>query len=51
METGKAIILRLLLYGHEIWFLKSPEEHRLLLVRGIFGHKMKEKIKEWRKIT
>jgi len=57
MKIGKIIILTLLLYGHEIWSLLLREEHRLFLtrgegvVRGIFGHKMKEQTKNGENYT
>jgi hypothetical protein len=51
----KTIILRVVLYGCEIWTLTLREEHRLRVsenrvLRRIFGPKWDEVTEEWRKL-
>jgi hypothetical protein len=51
----KTIILPLVLYGCETWFLTLREEHRLRVfenkvLRRIFGPKRDEVTGEWRKL-
>jgi hypothetical protein len=51
----KTIILPVVLYGCETWFLTLREEHRLRVfenrvLRRIFGPKRDEVIGEWRKL-
>jgi hypothetical protein len=51
----KTIILPVVLYGCETWFLKLREEHRLRVfenrvLRRIFGPKRDEVTGEWRKL-
>jgi hypothetical protein len=47
IKTYKTIILPVVLYGCEIWFLTLREQHRLMVfenreLRRIFGHKREE---------
>jgi hypothetical protein len=46
----KTIILPVLLYGCETWSLTLREEHRLRVLRRIFGPKREEVTGEWRKL-
>jgi hypothetical protein len=51
----KPIILPVVLYGCETWFLNLSEEHRLRVfekrvLRRIFGSKRDEVIGQWRKL-
>jgi hypothetical protein len=51
----KTIILHVVLYGCESWFLTIREEHRLRefenrVLRRIFGPKSDEVMGEWRKL-
>jgi hypothetical protein len=51
----KTIILSVVLYGRETWFLTLREEHRLRVfenrvLRRIFGLKSDEVTGEWRKL-
>jgi hypothetical protein len=51
----KTIILSVVLYGFETWFLILREEHRLRVfenrvLRRIFGQKRNEVTGEWRKL-
>jgi hypothetical protein len=46
----KTIILPVVLYGCETWSLTLREEHRLRVLRRIFGSKMDEVAGEWRKL-
>jgi hypothetical protein len=51
----KTIILPVVLYGCDIWYLTLREEHRMRLfgnrvLRGIFGPKREEVTGEWRKL-
>jgi hypothetical protein len=45
----KTIILPVVLYGCETWFLTLREEHRLRVLRRIFGPKRNEVMGDWRK--
>jgi hypothetical protein len=40
----KTIILPVILYGYKIWFLVLKEEHRLRVLRRIYGQKRDEVI-------
>jgi hypothetical protein len=46
----KTIILPVVLYGCETWSLTLREEHRLRVLRRIFGPKRDEVMREWRKM-
>jgi hypothetical protein len=46
----KAIILPVVLYGCQTWSLTLREEHRLRVLRRIFGPKRDEVTGEWRKL-
>jgi hypothetical protein len=46
----KTIILPAVLYGCETWSLTLREEHRLRVLRRIFGPKRDEVTGEWRKL-
>jgi hypothetical protein len=46
----KTIILPMVLYGCETWSLTLREEHRLRVLRRIFGPKRDEVMGEWRKL-
>jgi hypothetical protein len=46
----KTIILPVVLYGCETWSLTLREEHRLRMLRGIFGLKRDEVTGGWRKL-
>ena len=55
VNTYKTIILPVVLYGCETWFLTLSEEHRLRVfenkvLRKIFGAKRDEITGEWRKL-
>jgi hypothetical protein len=55
VKIYKTIILPVVLYGCETWFLTSREEHRLRMfenriLRRIFGPKRDEVTGEWRKL-
>ena len=55
IKTYKTIILPVVLYGSETWFLTLKEEHRLRVfenkvLRKIFGAKKDEITGEWRKL-
>jgi hypothetical protein len=47
----KTIILPVVLYGCETWLLTLREEHRLRVLRRIFGPKKDEVTGEWRKLN
>jgi hypothetical protein len=38
LKTNKTVILPAFLYGCELMSLASREEHRLRVLRGMFGH-------------
>jgi hypothetical protein len=46
----KTIILPVVLYGCEIWSVTLREEHRLWVIRRIFGPKRDEVTGEWTKL-
>jgi hypothetical protein len=46
----RTIILPVVLYGCETWLLTLREEHRLRLMRRVFGPKKDEVTAEWRKL-
>jgi hypothetical protein len=46
----KTIILPVILYGCETWFLTLREEHRLRVLRRIFGPKRDEVAGSWRNL-
>jgi hypothetical protein len=46
----KTIILPVVLYGRETWFQTLREEHRLRVLRRIFGPKRDEVTGGWRKL-
>jgi hypothetical protein len=46
----KTIILPVVMYGCETWSLTLREEHRLRVVRRIFGSKGDEVTGDWRKL-
>jgi hypothetical protein len=46
----KTIILPVVLYGCETWSLTLRKEHRLRVLRRIFGWKRDEVTGEWRKL-
>jgi len=50
IKIYKTIILPLVLYGCETWSLTLKEEHRLRVMRRIFGPKRDEVTGEWRKL-
>jgi hypothetical protein len=55
IKIYKTIILPVVLYGCEAWFLTLREEHRLRVfdnrvLRRIFGPKRDEMTGEWRKL-
>jgi hypothetical protein len=55
VKIYKTIILPVVLYGCETWFLTLREEHRLRVfenrvLRGIFGPRRDEVTGEWRKL-
>jgi hypothetical protein len=50
MRIYKAIILLLVLYGCETWSLTLREEHRLRVLRRIFGPKRDEMTADRRKL-
>jgi hypothetical protein len=55
VKTYKTIILPVVLYGCETWFVTLREEHRLRVfenrvLRGMFGPKRDEVMEEWRKM-
>jgi hypothetical protein len=55
VKIQKTIILPVVLYGYEIWFLTLREQHRLRVfenrvLRRIFGPKRDEVTGEWRKL-
>jgi hypothetical protein len=50
MRIYKTIILLVILYGCETWSLALREEHRLRVLRRIFGPKRDEVTGEWRKL-
>jgi hypothetical protein len=50
MRIHKTIILPVVLYGCETWSLTLREEHRLRVLRRIFGPKRDEVTGEWRKL-
>jgi hypothetical protein len=55
VKTYETIILLIVLYGCEIWFLTLREEHRLRVfenrvLRRLFGPKRDEVTGEWRKL-
>jgi hypothetical protein len=55
VKIYKTIILPVVLYGCETWFLTLREEHRLRVLenrvlRRIFGPKRNEVTREWRKL-
>jgi hypothetical protein len=55
VKIYKTIILPVVLYGCETWSLTLREEHRLRVfenrvLRGIFGPKMDEVMREWMKL-
>ena len=43
-------ILPVVLYGYETWSLTLREEHRLRVLRRVFGPKRDEATGEWRKL-
>ena len=49
-EECKTIILPIVLYGCETWSLTLREEHRLRVLRRVFGPKRDEVTGEWRKL-
>jgi hypothetical protein len=49
IKIYRTIILPLVLYGCETWSLTLREEHRLRVLRRIFGPKRDEVTGEWRK--
>jgi hypothetical protein len=50
VKIYKTIILPVVLYGCETWSLTLREEHRLRVLRRIFGPKRDEVTGEWRKL-
>jgi hypothetical protein len=50
MKIYKTKILPMDLYGCETWSLTLREEHRLRVLRRIFGPKRDEVMGEWRKL-
>jgi hypothetical protein len=50
IKTYKTIILPVVLYGYETWSLTLREEHRLRVLRRIFGPKRDKVTGEWRKL-
>jgi hypothetical protein len=50
MKIYKTIILPVILYGCETWSLTLREEHRLRVLRRIFGPKRDEVTGGWRKL-
>jgi hypothetical protein len=56
VKIYKTIILPVVLYGHETWYLTLRKGHRLRVfenrvLRRIFGPKRDEGTGEWRKLT
>jgi hypothetical protein len=49
-ESFVFIILPFVLYGCETWSLTLREEHRLRVLRRIFGPKRDEVTGEWRRV-
>ena len=49
-KMHRTIILPVVLYGCETWSLILREEHRLRVLRRIFGPKRDEVTREWRKL-
>jgi len=50
IKIYRTIILPFVLYGCETWSLTLREEHRLRVLRRIFGPKRDEVTGEWRKL-
>jgi hypothetical protein len=50
VKIYRTIILPVVLYGCETWSVTLREEHRLRVLRGIFGPKRDEVAREWRKL-
>jgi hypothetical protein len=50
MRIYKTVILPVVLYGCETWSLTLKEEHRLRVLRRIFGLKGDEVMGGWRKL-
>jgi hypothetical protein len=50
VKINRTIILPVALYGCEIWSVTLREEHRLRVLRRIFGSKRGEVTGEWRKL-
>jgi hypothetical protein len=46
----KTVILPVVLYGCETWSLSLRKEHRLRVLRRIFGPKREEVTEDWRKL-
>ena len=50
IKIYRTIILLVVLYGCETWFLTLREERRLRVLRRVFGPKRDEATEEWRKL-
>jgi hypothetical protein len=55
MRIHKTVILPVVLYGCETWYLTLREEHKLRvfenrMLRGIFGPERDEVMRRWRKL-
>jgi hypothetical protein len=50
IKIYRTVILPVVLYGCETWSLTLREEHRLRVLRRIFGPKRDEVTGEWRKL-
>jgi hypothetical protein len=50
IRIHKTVILPVVLYGCETWSLTLREEHRLRVLRRIFGPKRDEVTGDWRKL-
>ena len=50
IKIYRTVILIVVLYGCETWLLTLREEHKLRVLRRIFGPKRDEVRREWRKI-
>jgi hypothetical protein len=50
IKIYRTTYLPIVLYGCETWLLTLREEHRLRVLRGIFGPKGDEVTGEWRKL-
>jgi hypothetical protein len=51
IKICRTIILPVVVYGWDTWSLKLREEHRLRVLRRIFGSKRDEGTGEWKKLN